>query len=689
MSQTCFFLENWKVEPQLNRISPIEGGAHIQLEPQLMRLLLFLVENQGNLVSKESLLQEVWSEVIVGENVLTRAISSLRKALGDQPQTPIYIETISKTGYRLIAKVNYPEKTKKKDDTVKLTLKKRSVIISILVLALLLFGAFTTWRVLSPKTITKVLHPVVLANTDMPEYYPAISRDGQFVAYASKDKGNNNWDVYIKRIGTESLVKLTNNPAVEMRAVWSEDGANVYYIRYEPSEKTIYKSPMTGGKETRVVAASRFSYGNFDIAPNQNEMAFNNREENGTPLRIELTDLEFGNRHFITNPPKGFNGDIHPTYSPDGSKIGFIRERNSVSMYLFVIDLKSGETTQITKEHLSINGFDWSPDGKSIIYSTDKTGIYKLWKIDLKNLQSELLPASDYQMVMPRISENNKTIYAKLQDNVNIWSYSLDTQEAKSWRASNDLDLNPSYSSDGSKAAFTTNRSGSFQLWTSNADGTEPIVITNFNGQFINAPRWSHDGTEIVFQGYFNGQSNIYKVNTKGGIPEKLTHSEDEKHTPFYSPDNSQIYYSSNASGNWEIWRMTADGNSKTQITTTGGYAPQLSSNNPFQVFYVKKDTLGIWSKNMQSGIETLEIPQFVPKKYGAFTLSNKGIYYLNAGTRTIDFLDMNTQENISLIQPKRISPFGITISYSEASNTLLYAQVDHIDSDIMLLEER
>lgn len=685
MSTTVFFIEDWKVEVTLHRITRSDGTFK-RVEPQLMMVLVYLANNKGTLVPKEELIQEVWKDVVVTENVLTRAISSLRKLLEDDPRNPRYIETISKTGYRLIAEVKQPSKNTISEDKVHLTVRRRPLVIGISLIVLVLFGAFSILDVFSPPEIV-VYHPKALANSEMTEYYPAISRDGNFVAYTyrSPDK---NWDVYVKRIGTENQIRLTDDPLVEMRPVWSADGANIYFMRYEPSGATIYRAPMTGGKETRIITTSKYTKGNFDISPNNHELAYNSRSAKNKPLQIELTNLDTGTKKIVTNPPDNFNGDLHPTYSPDGTKIGFIREKNAMSMYLFVLDLATGRVQQITTDHLSINGFDWSADGNSLIYGTDKTGIYKLWKVNLGDLKSALMPVADYQMVMPRVADNDQMIYAKLQDNVNIWTYSLKTKEGKVWRATNVLDLNPSYSYDGNKVVFTTNQSGSFQLWTSNVDGGEAISISTFKGQYINTPRWSPNGQTIVFQGYKNGRSDIYSIDGLGGIPINLTDAEEEMHTPFFGSDGKYIYYSASTNGMWNIWRMTAEGDDKIQITHTGGYAPQVSPDMT-TLFYVKKEEKGIWSMELDTKKEQLLIADFDSKKYGAFTLSSNGLYYLNSKTRTIDYFDFLLKKSNSLFRPQRIPPFGITLHYDAINETLLYAQVDHIDADIMLLEKK
>ncbi|HTD51732.1 MAG TPA: winged helix-turn-helix domain-containing protein, partial [Thermoanaerobaculia bacterium] len=90
------------VQPQLNRI--LHGTRTVQLEPKIMRVLLRLAERPGEVVTKERLFQDVWEGNFVTEDVLTRAIGELRRVLDDDAASPRVIETIRKTGYRLIAR---------------------------------------------------------------------------------------------------------------------------------------------------------------------------------------------------------------------------------------------------------------------------------------------------------------------------------------------------------------------------------------------------------------------------------------------------------------------------------------------------------------------------------------------------------------------------------------------------------
>src|SRR5262245_54344353 len=105
MVSGSFQVGEFLIEPQLNTIT--RENQSTRLEPKVMQLLQRLSNHGGEVVSKEQLMQAVWTDTIVTDDVLTRAISELRKAFGDNSKSPRYIQTIPKSGYRLIAPVSY------------------------------------------------------------------------------------------------------------------------------------------------------------------------------------------------------------------------------------------------------------------------------------------------------------------------------------------------------------------------------------------------------------------------------------------------------------------------------------------------------------------------------------------------------------------------------------------------------
>ena len=95
---------DWEVQPPSNCIR--RGDEVVRLEPKVMQVLVYLAAHPGEVVTRQALEDSVWAGTVVGYDALTNAIIKLRKALGDDSRKPHVIETISKTGYRLIASVN-------------------------------------------------------------------------------------------------------------------------------------------------------------------------------------------------------------------------------------------------------------------------------------------------------------------------------------------------------------------------------------------------------------------------------------------------------------------------------------------------------------------------------------------------------------------------------------------------------
>ncbi len=99
-----FSIHQWLIQPQLNAIISPDGET-LQLEPKVIEVLVYLAEHANEVLARERILQAIWPDTFVTDEVLTHAISEIRKAFGDDAKTPRFVQTIPKRGYRLIAPV--------------------------------------------------------------------------------------------------------------------------------------------------------------------------------------------------------------------------------------------------------------------------------------------------------------------------------------------------------------------------------------------------------------------------------------------------------------------------------------------------------------------------------------------------------------------------------------------------------
>lgn len=106
MIQNEYFLDGWRVEVASGRIS--RDGATQHLEPQVMKVLTYLASHSNTVVTREELFKNLWRHSFVGDAALTRCIFEIRRAFGDDPQTPRIVETIPRVGFRLVAVPTLP-----------------------------------------------------------------------------------------------------------------------------------------------------------------------------------------------------------------------------------------------------------------------------------------------------------------------------------------------------------------------------------------------------------------------------------------------------------------------------------------------------------------------------------------------------------------------------------------------------
>lgn len=99
-AETAFQMGPWRVDPGLNQIIGPEGG--VELEPQVMDLLVYLAEANGEVRSRDEIASALWPAASVNDDALSRTVWKLRQALGDDAKSPRYVQTVSRRGYRLL-----------------------------------------------------------------------------------------------------------------------------------------------------------------------------------------------------------------------------------------------------------------------------------------------------------------------------------------------------------------------------------------------------------------------------------------------------------------------------------------------------------------------------------------------------------------------------------------------------------
>jgi Tol biopolymer transport system component len=229
----------------------------------------------------------------------------------------------------------------------------------------------------------------------------------------------------------------------------------------------------------------------------------------------------------------GTDADAWPRWSPDGSKVGFIRGISSGGYQLMTVTSDGATLVLVDAEYTST--FDWSPSGTKLVYSRVVTGG---------------LPDGEFDIYSANADGTGKS---------NL------TADAIS------LDLEPDWSPDGSKIVFVRQphpAGASSQVYVMNADGTQKTNLTSALGGYNSKPRWSPDGSKILFLS--NGQ--LYAMDSDGGNMLQLTDTpKTQVFDPDWSPDSRRIVFHQEylPDGTSEIYVVKADGTKSWRLTNS------------------------------------------------------------------------------------------------------------------------
>jgi eukaryotic-like serine/threonine-protein kinase len=234
------------------------------------------------------------------------------------------------------------------------------------------------------------------------------------------------------------------------------------------------------------------------------------------------------------------------------------------------------------------------------------------------------------------------------------------------------------YSPDGKRIVFASDRSGTYEIWACNSDGTNQFPLTSL-GAFSGTPRWSADSEWIVFDSNKEGNFDIYVAPAGGGKPKRLTTNPTDDANPSYSRDGKWIYFASNRGGDMQVWRVPVAGGKEEQITKRGGFVAFEAPDR--RLYYVKSEISGLWSMPSDGGEERQVVETVY---YRAFVVTEKGVYF-KATPSSIAFRDFATNKTKTIYTTDKMRPLGLSVSAD--ARWMLHTHLDTQESDLMLVE--
>ncbi len=555
--------------------------------------------------------------------------------------------------------------------------------VTVVILAIAAYFIFSN----SEKKIASLPPMQTIRLTSYPgvEYSPVLSPDGKSVAFSWDGPKQDNFDIYVKLVDTGNPVRLTTDSLPDVCPDWSPDGSRIAFYRVISSQqpREIYIVPALGGREQKIATF----FPGLDGKPYISWSAdgkfiyYDSWSVKDSGFVIYRVSIETANVEQITHLPKGIWGDVSPRVSHDRNYVAFVRGLPDIAD-VYIKDLSTNKVRQVTNIKNLIDGFTWSNEDKSILFSANLDGSSSLWKIDLSG-GSQQKVLSGININDPFVSSaGNRLVYAETIVNSNIWKIDLRNPKKETMLISSSFNnLNPDISPDGEKIIFLSDRTGNQNLWICNKDGTNQTQLTFFkNIRRISTGKWSTNGQEILIS---NNKSGNYILNVSGGTPQAI---EKKGWWPFWSSNGAGLYGSKYPEN--KLYFFSRDGKTEKQLTKGTGIMPYLYGN---YIYYIKEFAQpDIWRVPVNGG-EEMPVLQGIPDLQNrAWVVAKNGIYFVrsNNNSPVLEFYDFTKKKIVHIADVPMISvPNFLNIAIDPDETYILYSKREPDKSDIILVD--
>lgn len=577
----------WWYLPQEDKLVKLDERGGIcetaSLDNLCQKALNYFLVNAGRLITRDELLNDVWGVRDVSDGRISRVIRVLRVALGDDSREPRYIETIPKRGFRFIASVAQAVVTDESAEfpvdpvTAELEEIPQKVshphrhwwlLASAFFCCVCTLVAWQYWQQSQTAPQVPFGRYEPLSSMNGLELYPDVSKDGRYLIYSHSLDFDSDTTLIMQDLQSLEKKQLKVSTTGEIRgAIWSPDGHSIVYqflrrnifceirrLSLNSADKTVLTDELLTKCGVKSMGA-RMSW-----SPDGKYIVYPDWRTGTDGIALMLLPLDGGLAEQLTMPPQTSLGDFAARYSPDGSKIAFLRDAAGSAGQIWLLDLVSRSSRLVYQPDENYPAhIAWTPDSNGIIFPS---GTNTLSLIDLKSHAVSLVAYTDASPHDVFVGSDNRMFssigrfwQSSIRKVNNSLENPLQTMETIDFatRTEGLIELNPQPSG---PAAVLSNRSGNQQVWLYYPDGRQK-QISRFSGQmYPKVLEFSPDGEKLLVL----ANATIWLLQPDQE-PVAVTSPEQYGREPTWGADSQTIYYKLSQNGRWQIMRkhLTSD----------------------------------------------------------------------------------------------------------------------------------
>jgi TolB protein len=254
------------------------------------------------------------------------------------------------------------------------------------------------------------------------------------------------------------------------------------------------------------------------------------------------------------------------------TRIAYVSTSGGRFKEIHVSHLDGSEKFQVTNNRTINLSPSWTPDGRSVLYSSFKERNQTLYLFELYSGKEIGFSPRAGRYLGGKVSPDGQFVVATFETAGNTNLFLLDRSGNVVRRLTDDpgIEVSPSWSPDGRQIVFVSDRSGSPQLYILDIASGKTRRLT-YSGSYNTSPDWSPKGDKIVYTGRVGGRFAVFTIGVDGGEPRKLTAESSDSEDPTWAPDGRFIAFSSNRAGRYHLYVMQATGDNQRRLTGSGG----------------------------------------------------------------------------------------------------------------------
>jgi Tol biopolymer transport system component len=516
----------------------------------------------------------------------------------------------------------------------------------------------------------------------------AVSPDGKYLAYATSESGQQS--LWVRHVATSSNVQIVAPADVGYQGlIFSPDGSYVYYSIKKGGLATLYQVPVLGGQSRKLIEDA----GPVTFSPDGSRLGFIRGD--GRTLMIANAD---GTGVQTLAMRTGGETWRAPTWSPDGRVIASgVFSPTDNNCRLVEVAVKDGTEKPITgPPWLQVTGMTWLPDGSGLALSggDPETKLSQIWLVSYPDGKAHKVTNDLNNYTAVSLTADGKTLATIQGDRIsNIWvAPGGDANLARkiTFEIGRDDGLSGLSWTPDSRIVYSARIAGTFDLWIVDQDGSNNRQLT-FNARNNYSASVTPDGRYITFVSDRGGNNNIWRMDLDGSNAKQLTNSPGIAQSPDCSPDSKWVVYQITRDQKTTIWKVSIDDGDQIQLTNEYSVDPAVSPDGKSLACAYGEPKADATAKlaiiPFAGGppARLLDLPNVVKSRSFRWTVDGRGLIYRDSRDRVSNLWS----QPLDVSPPKQLTDFKAEeifwFEWSRDGKGLALAR-GHMGSDVVMI---